>query len=71
MCPQCEKPLTVNLNGDAAAPPTAGTAGAGPSKTRGAGIASGRKNASILSSINLDKFQSSTKIEALREELDR
>lgn len=66
-CPTCAAPLTINL----AAPSTAAAAGATAAtavipKRRSAG---GPAANSILSRIDLANFQSSTKIEALREEL--
>ena len=57
-CPVCDKPLTVNLEAgadDAAAPKPA------PKRP---------KKTSILSRIDLRRFQSSTKLEALHEEID-
>lgn len=54
-CPTCAKPLSVDLAAPSAAPSTA------PRPTRG--------HRSILHRIDLSRFQTSTKIEALREEL--
>ncbi|BDA51349.1 probable ATP-dependent helicase rhp16 [Coccomyxa sp. Obi] len=54
-CPSCQRPLSVDLT--AASPAPARVAGA--------------RKASILNRLALGEFQSSTKIEALREELHR
>eukprot|EP00898_Chlorokybus_atmophyticus_P001429 jgi/Chlat1/2287/Chrsp17S02793 len=57
-CPSCSKSLTVDLNGNAAPAPKEAS--------------SGRYRKSILSRVgDLSRFQSSTKIEALREEIVR
>ncbi|KAK9813234.1 hypothetical protein WJX72_011166 [[Myrmecia] bisecta] len=53
-CPSCEKPLTVDLTATTAAVPVR---------------VLGSKKSSILNRINTRDFQSSTKIEALREEI--
>lgn len=65
-CPTCNKPLTVDLShaGPVSEPATATP---GPAAT----ATVSRKRKSILSRIARDAFQSSTKIEALREELHR
>jgi len=63
-CPTCWRPLTINLD------PAADTGPAGFATPGGAGTsAAGRKRSGILSRINLQQFQSSTKIEALMEEI--
>ncbi|XP_070007104.1 ATP-dependent helicase rhp16-like [Nicotiana tabacum] len=57
-CPSCDKPLTFDSNanndkGDSSSKPTV----------------KGFRSSSILNKIQLDEFQTSTKIEALREEI--
>lgn len=80
-CPTCDAPLTLSLAPTATEDIGSG-AGASGSKSYGAarggrggggrsrGGGSGASNSGILSKIELSSFQSSTKIEALREELD-
>ena len=61
LCPTCDAPLTINLDTHNNALPVEEP---GPSRPQNQ-----RRNSSFLSRINLEKFQSSTKIEALREEI--
>jgi len=62
LCPSCDAPLTINLDAHTSHMPPGDEPG--PSRQQNQ-----RRNASFLSRINLEKFQSSTKIEALREEI--
>eukprot|EP00850_Spirogloea_muscicola_P001122 SM000004S14992 [mRNA] locus=s4:637588:643739:- [translate_table: standard] len=62
-CPTCQKPLTVDL----ASPSGASAEYANSPAKAGGGY--GRRAKSILARIDLSKYQSSTKIEALREEI--
>lgn len=66
-CPTCERPLTIDLDA-----PAAPAAGASPAKGQkgGADAPARARKASILSRIDLSRFQSSTKLEALHEEMD-
>eukprot|EP00892_Ulva_mutabilis_P003353 jgi/Ulvmu1/138/UM001_0142.1 len=75
-CPTCQRPLTIDL----AAPSNASAAATGSSDggkgKNGKGPGGGRapsmfKKRSILSRINTAKFQSSTKLEALNEAIQR
>lgn len=61
LCPTCDAPLTINLDTHNHTSPSDKS---GPSRQQNQ-----RRNTSFLSRINLEKFQSSTKIEALREEI--
>lgn len=71
-CPSCASPLTINLAVGGEAPPQSTPAGKSAPGRRGHGQGRGSKYASgILSRIDLPNFQSSTKIEALREEIQR
>ena len=54
-CPTCQKPLTVDLTG----------ATKSAAAKEGAAKALGYKRTSILNRIDLDQFQTSTKIDAL------
>ena len=79
LCPTCQQPLSVDLN--AAAAGAASSAAANAYRGRGAGetdgahealsgvAAAGKAKRGLLSRIDLSSFQSSTKIEALMEEL--
>ncbi|KAH7301638.1 hypothetical protein KP509_23G035400 [Ceratopteris richardii] len=59
-CPVCQKPLTVDF-----------TATKSSNRTvDGGNMTNGYKRSSILNRINLREFQTSTKIDALREEID-
>lgn len=64
-CPRCAKRLTLVLAGAAGAGPGA------PTAVAAAGAAAAARKGSILNRIDLNRFQSSTKIEALREEVYR
>jgi len=68
-CPACSSPLTLDLSGNRVSKQdgTAEKAGKKGASKEGAGPK--HKRSSILNRINLEQFQSSTKIEALREEL--
>ncbi|KAJ9532020.1 hypothetical protein QJQ45_003725 [Haematococcus lacustris] len=86
-CPACSQPLTVDLSaaspleaspgsqpssgGGAAGGAAGGKQRAAPGTAAGGASGRGPRKGSILSRIPLDAFQSSTKIEALREELWR
>jgi hypothetical protein len=72
-CPTCWRPLTIDLDAQAEADGgisfgAAAAVGGGGGSGLGSSI-SGRSRRGILSRLNLAKFQSSTKIEALMEEL--
>lgn len=78
-CPTCDRPLTIDL--DAPAATTVGSSPAGPSPSSktvvsscggggGGAYAARVRKASILNRIDLSLFQSSTKLEALSEEID-
>lgn len=57
-CPSCSTPLTIDLTGRRNA-----------NKQENTNKIKGYRRSSILSKINLDEFQTSTKIDALREEI--
>ena len=68
-CPTCERPLTIDLDAPAAA--AAAASPAKPGKGGGGADAPARaRKSSILSRMDLGRFQSSTKLEALHEEMD-
>ncbi len=66
-CPTCTAPLTINL----AAPTTTAAAAVAVAPKPARRAPGGPAANSILSRIDTSNFQSSTKIEALREELDK
>lgn len=66
-CPTCDAPLSIDLNAETEARPMDTSISIGDGLLKNFFL---RKN-SILNRINLGGFQSSTKIEALREELHR
>ncbi|WIA16278.1 hypothetical protein OEZ85_012982 [Tetradesmus obliquus] len=74
-CPVCSKPLTIDLS-RTGAPPAAAAAAGRSSKAAAAAAGAGSscgarvKASSILARIDRSRFQSSTKVEALREELE-
>ena len=75
-CPTCEQPLSVDLHAasisslSASAAYTAGPATTSAAQVAAAGVsAAGQSKAGLLARLDLRKFQSSTKIEALMEEL--
>lgn len=70
-CPACSKLLTVDLSSGSAERALAANPGGGGRSGGGQFTSSARARRSILSRIDLGGFQSSTKMEALREELHR
>ena len=66
VCPTCEAPLTINLSSAGGATTKTTT-----TTTKNSSSTFSRGTNSILSRIDLSNFQSSTKIEALREELHK
>jgi DNA repair protein RAD16 len=63
-CPTCERPLTVDLQAPA------GTGIGSPAAKGAKGVEGGVRKQSILNRMDLSTFQSSTKLEALYEEID-
>ncbi|KAI5079566.1 hypothetical protein GOP47_0005045 [Adiantum capillus-veneris] len=59
-CPVCQSPLTVDFT----------TSKSNPNRSNSENTNNGYKRSSILSRIDLTQFQTSTKIDALREEID-
>lgn len=74
-CPTCQRPLTIDLAGPSNAAAAGGSPESGKGKVAGASggvrAPSMFKKRSILSRINTKAFQSSTKLEALNEAIQR
>ena len=73
-CPSCARPLTVDLTQHArqgASPGGAGAPAAPAAAAVRAAASTAYRKSSILSRIGAGAFRSSTKIEALREEIHR